>query len=248
LKISIRSNKWDSSFFGKKIGRMTCAGPAKPSRIFFAELLETAIRRAALLKFNYLIFTVSEGHVFSVNTLKEKGFTLGGSSVDSKLRLKKTPERTRGPRYDIAEAGKRDMREAEKISGYSFRKSRLYNIEFASGKKVDRYHALWVRNLHENENSVVLLAKDKNKIYGFLAGTIDIRNRTSRIILMASARGKRSRGAGSDLMRGFLEWSRERGVNTVYVKTQKENEGALRFYKKHGFKICSREEHYHIHL
>ena len=45
----------------------------------------------------------------------------------------------------------------------------------------------------------------------------------------------RGQGVGSRLVEGFVSWARGRGASQLRVKAYTANEGAIRFYLRHGF-------------
>jgi len=46
-----------------------------------------------------------------------------------------------------------------------------------------------------------------------------------------------SKGIGSKLIEKCADWAREKGARIIYAETGKDNERAIKFYQKHGFKI-----------
>jgi ribosomal protein S18 acetylase RimI-like enzyme len=46
-----------------------------------------------------------------------------------------------------------------------------------------------------------------------------------------------NRGVGHKLIERCINRARERGARIIYTETGKNNEGAIKFYQRHGFKI-----------
>jgi len=46
-----------------------------------------------------------------------------------------------------------------------------------------------------------------------------------------------NKGVGHRLMEKCVSWAREKGARIIYTETGKNNEGAIQFYQRHGFKI-----------
>lgn len=46
-----------------------------------------------------------------------------------------------------------------------------------------------------------------------------------------------NRGVGHSLIEKCISWAREHGARIIYTETGKDNEIAIKFYKKHDFKI-----------
>lgn len=247
-KISITYNKWDSEYFGKKIGDMRYSGPARISDAVASELIDKTVKKAASSKFNYLVFTFPQVRSFLRDPSEDNGFRLVDASVDFKLISRKTSSERKISDYIVVKARKEDMPEVEKIAVYSFKLSRLYKIKFVKKKLAGDYHAMWVRNLYKNKGSLMFVAKLNGKVRGFLAATINKKGRSLRIILVASARNSQGKGVASSLMSHVLGVAKEQCLNTIYVKTQKENIAASKLYEKNGFKINSEEYKYHKYI
>jgi len=46
-----------------------------------------------------------------------------------------------------------------------------------------------------------------------------------------------NKGVGHRLMEKCINWAREKGARIIYTETGKNNERAIKFYQRHGFKI-----------
>jgi ribosomal protein S18 acetylase RimI-like enzyme len=46
-----------------------------------------------------------------------------------------------------------------------------------------------------------------------------------------------NKGVGHKLIEKCINWAQERGARIIYTETGKNNERAIEFYKRHGFKI-----------
>jgi len=46
-----------------------------------------------------------------------------------------------------------------------------------------------------------------------------------------------NKGVGHRLMEKCVDWAREKGARIIYTETGKNNERAIKFYQRHGFKI-----------
>lgn len=91
-----------------------------------------------------------------------------------------------------------------------------------------------------NPDRLVLVAEADDAIVGHLLGgyypadDMWIASRAVLISLHMQA-GRRGGGAGSQLVDRFKEWARERGAVQLLVTAYAANEGAIRFYQRHGF-------------
>jgi len=46
-----------------------------------------------------------------------------------------------------------------------------------------------------------------------------------------------NKGVGHRLIEKYVSWAREKGARIIYTETGRNNEGAIKFYQRHGFKI-----------
>ena len=74
-----------------------------------------------------------------------------------------------------------------------------------------------------------------DSIVGYICG--EIRLGRGHIISIAVKKEFRRRGIGSMLLKLFIEELRKKNVRTVYLEVSTENKGAIKFYRKHGFRI-----------
>lgn len=246
--VHLHGNNWDSEYFGFKIGMITYEGPRNVLKARLSDMVQDALEKARKLGYKYLVFPATEGMTKITKIFKDEGFILADSGVDFKLDLRSVKVHGCTDMFDVTVANKDDLTGVKRIARTAFPLSRLYRLEFASKKDVDEYHAVWVSNLYKGRRSAVFAAKSGRKVRAFLAVSTDPVGRFARIVLIASGKGQRGKGAGSALMYYFIDWARGKGIKTVYVKTQKENVRAVKFYRKHGFKLYARDYKYHISI
>jgi ribosomal protein S18 acetylase RimI-like enzyme len=86
---------------------------------------------------------------------------------------------------------------------------------------------------------VNLTALADNVIVGFMSlllyKTLLHPGGTALINELVIAEGRRGRGIGGALIERAFDLARQRGVEEIEVGTEMENEGAKRFYRRHGF-------------
>lgn len=121
-----------------------------------------------------------------------------------------------------------------------------WNIEQIRSEDKDEVARLMVRNWGD-EMMVVhgesfrlsdqpgFLARDENRILGLLTYRID-RNSDGELLSLDSFR--ENKGIGTALLERFLQLTRERGLNRVYLTTTNDNIRALQFYQRRGFTLC----------
>jgi GNAT superfamily N-acetyltransferase len=113
------------------------------------------------------------------------------------------------------------------------------NLRWAGESGIPYYSSLLA-----NSGNLILLARDGNETAGHLVGRLagpgsmhPIRVADLESIHVYSAH--RNRGVGDQLMAAFLAWAAENGVQRATVTAYAANDGARRFYARHGFAVRS---------
>jgi GNAT superfamily N-acetyltransferase len=89
-----------------------------------------------------------------------------------------------------------------------------------------------------------LLARDDNEVAGHLVGRISGPGSVHpiRVADLESVHvypAHRNRGVGERLATAFLAWATEKGAQRATVTAYAANDGARRFYARHGFAVRS---------
>jgi GNAT superfamily N-acetyltransferase len=101
--------------------------------------------------------------------------------------------------------------------------------------------AAYFTDLLTDPRAVPLLARDGDRAIGHLVGrvlepeTLQTGTRIAVLESMRVAPEARGRGVGGRLVAAFLTWAKERGAVRAGVTAYTANEGAQRFYARHGF-------------
>jgi GNAT superfamily N-acetyltransferase len=113
------------------------------------------------------------------------------------------------------------------------------NLDWAAEGGIAYYTSLLA-----DGGNVVLLARDGNEVAGHLVGRLrgpgsmhPIRVADLESIHVYPAH--RNRGVGEQLVATFLAWAAEKGAQRATVTAYAANDGARRFYARHGFAIRS---------
>lgn len=107
-----------------------------------------------------------------------------------------------------------------------------------------REGAAYYASLVQDPASLLLLARDGDRVIGHLVGKLTGPNpvRAARIAELESMRvapGARRAGTGSVLVRHFMTWAREHGAQQARVTAYAANHTAQRLYARHGFAPAS---------
>jgi GNAT superfamily N-acetyltransferase len=101
--------------------------------------------------------------------------------------------------------------------------------------------AAYFTELLTDPRAVPLLARDADRVVGHLVGRVlepDTLQPGTRVAVLESIRvvpEARGRGVGARLVAVFLTWAKEHGAVRASVTAYAANEGAQRFYARHGF-------------
>jgi ribosomal protein S18 acetylase RimI-like enzyme len=113
------------------------------------------------------------------------------------------------------------------------------NLRWAAESGIAYYTSLLA-----NGDNLVLLARDDNEVAGHLVGRLrgpgsvhPIRVADLESIHVYPAH--RNRGVGEQLVTAFFTWAAEKNAQRTTVTAYAANDGARRFYARHGFTVRS---------
>ena len=119
----------------------------------------------------------------------------------------------------------------------NFSDANEYVENWAFEENTGRYFA----NLIENQ--FVYLAETGDQVVGFLIGSIypedcvsNVKGKTAELENMFIAKQYRNLGIGSMLEDAFIKWCKQQGVKRIVVTTETNNQDAISFYNKLGYK------------
>lgn len=231
--LPLKIDSWDSRFFKKPIARLKMSGRKRYPR--FTGALRDLIIRAKAQKISYLVIRLDNPELSLARKITRAGFKKEGEGVNLILRCKQRSGKISSKAKEVRLCKRKELKDACRIARVAFRLSYIYRCGFGKISDVDRYHSLWVKNLWRDKSSRVFVAKEGKKVQGFLAMSLDAREKTARIVLIAVDRKSRGRSVGQALVEKSVQWAESR-AHTVLVRTQKDNKAAVVLYKKAGFK------------
>ncbi|MCX6266778.1 MAG: GNAT family N-acetyltransferase [Bacteroidetes bacterium] len=223
---------WDTSFFKRKIGRIDLFTSDESKLI---DILEIKINE------NYDLFYLYTGsRLLSVDTQEKYNAKL----VDRKVLYSKHIQ-SQSDETDIEEYS--DTQISQNLIGLAYQSgtySRFKDNKFMPGD-FERLYKTWL------ENSIQGIIADKvfvswnhGDIYAFV--TVKIHNETGVIGLISVSPELQGKGIGLKLIRKVECFLHEKGIKTLLVATQAENDIACRFYQKAQFLIKEENNIYHI--
>jgi [ribosomal protein S18]-alanine N-acetyltransferase len=109
------------------------------------------------------------------------------------------------------------------------------------------FHRGWSEGEFENmlseRNTLVHRLRMGRKVIGFSVSRIAADE--AEILSIAVAQGHRGRGLSSNLLLTHLGHLAGRGVRTVFLEVEENNQPARRLYKRAGFAVAGRRERYY---
>ena len=132
-------------------------------------------------------------------------------------------------------------------------------IEFASladvveigelSRKYIEYDLGWdytpekITRLIKSDNKNVVVAREDNQLVGF--GIMTYHENQANLDLLAVKIRYRYRGIGRQILQWLEKGALTAGIFTVYVQVREINTGAIKFYKKLGYKIIDERRGYY---
>lgn len=220
--------KWDSDFFGFKVGRLT----------YKASSLDYEYSPNDMKSYD-LVYVFSEVPLKQMeNDLKDEKVTyeMTGNTLTA------TEERDG---FTIAPVNMLTD-ELVQLAYESGQWSRFFIDQRIHAEKAKELYRLWITNsLNGSIADLVLGCYDtQGIILGFI--TLKHLNDYISIGLIAVDGAIRGKGIGRLLVNSAKKMAAERGVTKIEVVTQKKNEQACAFYEKAGFSVKKVEYIYHI--
>jgi UDP-N-acetylglucosamine 2-epimerase (non-hydrolysing) len=236
IKTSINELKWDSDFFGYKVGK-----------IYLKE--NTAIDKSDIKDFR-LIYIFDDGCDIKNYIQIEK---LGAKLADTKMELemkieKKTHIDTNlDKKYRLVVLNKNDFNKETISLGIEAGKFSRFkkDINFKNNE-FKKLYTKWVENsLNRVDFVEVYGIKYKSTAIGMVS-LKKISAKEITISLIAVNENFQNQGLGTVLVSQAVEFCKSEGFDTLSVTTQEENINAMKFYQKLNFVIRKKERIYHL--
>ena len=112
-------------------------------------------------------------------------------------------------------------------------------IKLVSETLPERYNPSLFNYFYETFQQGLIVAEKAHKIIGFIVG-VKINPNTAKILMLTVSELHRNQNIGSALLNTFLKEIIKENVNLVELEVRIDNEKAIKFYQKHGFKIIGK--------
>ena len=111
-------------------------------------------------------------------------------------------------------------------------------IKLASATLTEQYTPSLFNYFYETFPEGFIVADFGHKIIGFIVG-VKINEILTKILMLSISEQYQNKKIGSDLLKYLLKKISEEGVRFVELEVRIDNDKAINFYKKHGFKIIN---------
>lgn len=111
-------------------------------------------------------------------------------------------------------------------------------VKLASLTLTEQYNPSLFNYFYESFPEGFIVAEYGHKIIGFIIG-VKINDILSKILMLSISEQFQNKKIGSDLLKNFIRKISEEGIKFVELEVKIDNNKAINFYKKHGFKISN---------
>ena len=130
------------------------------------------------------------------------------------------------------------------ITDKNINNTRFYNDNNFNSDLVKKMYQIWIKKSCEDPSTTVLTAEYKNKIVGFITFSHGY-ERISTIGLVAIDKNYQRLGIGKSIMNECLYLCYKQKKTRISVATQLNNQPAIKFYERLGFKVLRKSNWYH---
>ncbi|MDT8445841.1 MAG: GNAT family N-acetyltransferase [bacterium] len=212
-------NEYDSQFFGQSFFQFALDDKGQP----ISDLISQARAEGA----NHLVGLLPSSQAEAIEAAQQAGLhlLLPIGDLDCKVEGPCLGEKYRA-------GGPEDAMALAELAGSCFSYSRFNRMK-ATKELAGAYHRAWALNCLEGDQADEVLLVGDSVLGGFVG--VKAEDDTARIVLLGVASGQRGKGWGLALCRAALDWSRQKGMNRLRVRTEADNIPSMSLYCKAGF-------------
>ncbi|MEM2249874.1 MAG: ribosomal protein S18-alanine N-acetyltransferase [Candidatus Bathyarchaeia archaeon] len=123
---------------------------------------------------------------------------------------------------------------------------RLFEIEMECFKS-EAFTKQQIAQLLQNQNCISLIAKENDKIIGFIIGMVYVEDNIliGHILTIDVSQGHRRKGVGIKLLQELEKIFKDKQVKVSRLEVREDNIAALSLYQKLGYKKVGKLRHYY---
>lgn len=224
----IRTVRWDSIFFGQKIGRITTLD-------FDRKIFEKEKNKFDLIYIQHL----SNGNTSAIHGLSIAQFEDRKMSYSKRVNPAVTL-----PNEISVFTDRVPNKKLIELALQSGEYSRFKRDKNFKKKSYENLYTKWIQNSTNRKLAFcVLVYGDVNDPDGFI--TLQNKENTAHVGLFAVSSQSRNNGIGKKLMTAAEYFAQKHNFDTISVTTQSDNKLACRLYERCGFAVESLINTYH---
>ena len=112
-------------------------------------------------------------------------------------------------------------------------------IKLASETLPEQYNPSLFNYFYETFPQGFIVAEKAHKMIGFIIG-VKTNPETAKILMLSVLEPYRKQNIGSTLLNQFLKEMSAENIKNTELEVRIDNQKAIKFYKKHGFKITEK--------
>ena len=112
-------------------------------------------------------------------------------------------------------------------------------IKLASETLPEQYNPSLFNYFYETFPQGFIVAEKAHKMIGFIIG-VKTNPETAKILMLSVLEPYRKQNIGSALLNQFLKEMSAENIKNTELEVRIDNQKAIKFYKKHGFKITEK--------
>lgn len=231
--------KWDSNFFGLKIGRIVCDVRLDE------KYLEFLLNDAKIANYALMYVLLLDNDVISDVFLSKNTGKLVDRKVIFRMNLNNT---TVTPSDEIQDyTGKKLSTDLLDLVYLSGRFSRFKLDEYLPKDAFKRLYKVWIdKSLSGEMADKIFVSIVNNQVVGFV--TLRINDNKGEIGLIAVSEQVQGRKIGTKLIDSCVNYLTQHSIAKLTVPTQLANIPACKFYENYGFEKSSVTDVYHFWL
>jgi len=228
----IKYLKWDSTFFGKRIGKMDVS--ILDSKQSILQTLDSSIS-----DYDLLYLYCPENYFFPDKIglkLVDRKVVYCGKIVQNEIEINPNIQlyKRKNPDPDLIN-----------LAIVSAQYSRYKIDDHFDAEDYKRLYTRWMENsINRKIADVVLCYYECNRIIGMI--TLQIKNQNGIIGLLAVKSSTQNKGIGTQLINAAKDYLSKKGVTYIEVATQIDNLKACRLYERNNLKQISIINIYHF--
>lgn len=232
--LPLRFLEWDTTFFGRRIGRIT------DTRIT-QETLQAVIAQSEQEQIDGLYFLCESDSPASSRAAEAHGFHLMDMRVTLDHPLTSTFQVNTPARLRPVQTS--DQAALRELARGSFTDSRFYADPHFTRDQCDQLYETWLTNALRDHPDGVIVAEVNGQVAGYI--TCEIANAIGEIGLIGVSPAHQGLRIGTALTAASVEWFRQHGAHSAEVVTQGRNIAAQRMYQTCGFRTKRVQLWYH---